>query len=155
MFVSMTSERSSQEIRRGQVYFICLDPAFGKELSGWKMRPVLVFSVNVLNRNTHMVTVIPGTSEKRKHRSLSQNQVPINRSNVTVYDNSHFGLDENNNEITTIFECHQIRAVSEERFTQRPIGRLSEEAMVRIEDALRYCLGIAPEPPDPPQLVKK
>lgn len=51
-------------IRRGEVYFVHLDSAFGRELGGYKTRPVVVLSINDINQKPLVVTVVPGTSYK-------------------------------------------------------------------------------------------
>jgi mRNA-degrading endonuclease toxin of MazEF toxin-antitoxin module len=126
------------EIRRGQIYYIYLDPAFGSELAGFKFRPVVVVSVNSLHHQTQMITVIPGTSvnEERSFR----NGIIVDPNDVETYSNY-----KNPIENPTLFQCHQIRAVSQGRFTQRARGRVSEKVLADIEDGLRFCLGLAPE----------
>jgi mRNA-degrading endonuclease toxin of MazEF toxin-antitoxin module len=49
-------------IERGQIYFVFLDPAFGREIGGYTERPVLVVSINDIHRKTRLVTIVPGTS---------------------------------------------------------------------------------------------
>ena len=134
------------EVRRGEIYFISLDPAFGSELAGFKMRPVVVVSVNDLHAKTQMVTVIPGTSRKEKHKNTFQNQVTVNRADVELSSGSRFGLDDQGNELTTVFDCNQIRAVSQGRLTQRSVGKTRGPVMSKIEDAMRYCLGLGMAP---------
>jgi len=42
----------------------------------------------------------------------------------------------------TVFLCFQIRSLDAARFSQTSAGLLSDSAMKRIEDAVRYCLGL-------------
>ena len=51
-------------IRRGEIYYVYLDPVFGRELGGYKTRPVVVLSINEINTKPLVVTVVPGTSDK-------------------------------------------------------------------------------------------
>ncbi len=46
-------------IRRGDIYFVNLDPAQGTEQAG--TRPVVVLSIDTLNDSPLVVTVVPGT----------------------------------------------------------------------------------------------
>ena len=83
------------EIKRSEIYYVYLDPAFGHEAGGYKMRPVLVLSINDLNRKT-VVTVAPGTSADNK---------PSHYENVVLVSPSKMnGLTSE-----TIFQCHQLR----------------------------------------------
>lgn len=117
------------EIRRGEVYMICLDPVFGREIGGFKMRPVVVLSINELNRNTRLVTVVPGTDAEHNPRSFQ---------NVVLID-----PDASNGLIKpTNFQCHQVRAVEQGRFTQQKKGRISTIKLQAIEKAIGFCLGL-------------
>ena len=49
-------------ISRGNVYFVDLDPTKGREQAGY--RPVLVVSVDAINRQPLAVTVVIGTDAK-------------------------------------------------------------------------------------------
>jgi mRNA interferase MazF len=117
------------QIRRGQVYLVYLDPAFGHEMGGYKMRPVVVLSINDINDKPLAVTIVPGTSDKGK---------PVNLRNVVrVEPRPQNGLG-----IPTLFECHQIRALDKGRFVGQPLGSLADDDMRRIEKSLKYALGI-------------
>jgi mRNA-degrading endonuclease toxin of MazEF toxin-antitoxin module len=125
MLESKTLGRSPQALR------------FGYELAGFKLRPVIVVSVNTLHLQTRMITVVPGTSVT-ENRSF-KNGVIAESGDACVYG------QKNPLENTTLFQCHQIRAVSHGRFTQRARGRISEKVLADIEDGLRYCLGLSGE----------
>jgi mRNA interferase MazF len=126
-----------RNIHRGEIYYISLDPAFGMELAGFKPRPVVVVSLNALHE-TQVITVVPGTdADGRKN---SANQVLVTANDVKVYPGSKNPITKD-----TAFQCHQMRAVSQGRFTQRSSGRVTDEILMKIEDAIRYCLGMAPE----------
>ncbi len=129
---------NTNKIKRGEIYNVCLDPAFGMELAGFKHRPVIVVSVNSLHDETQVITVVPGTDGT--DRAASKNGVVVHPDEVNVYLNSTNPLLKE-----TLFQCHQIRTISHGRFTQRSRGRLPEEVMERIESGVRYCLGLGPE----------
>jgi mRNA interferase MazF len=46
-------------MRRGEIYFVDLNPVVGREQAG--RRPVLVLSIDAINRVPLVVTVVPGT----------------------------------------------------------------------------------------------
>lgn len=122
---------------RGEVYFVSLEPTFGAEIGGFKMRPVVVVSLTSLLNATNVAIVVPGTSEKTPGK-----QFP---NDVLVHPDGMNNLPER-----TIFKCHQVRAVSVGRIVAPPKGRLSAKDMARIEKALRYCMGLDIEPLGPP-----
>ena len=113
-------------IRRGDVFFIFLDPSFGREIGGYKMRPVVVMSINDIHQKTRIVAVVPGTSTQSSHLNV----VRVNPDG------------SNRLESETYFQCHQIRAVVQGRMTARPIGRLSEADFGKVEMAVRHSLGL-------------
>src|SRR5947208_9232 len=106
-------------IERGEVYFVFLDPAFGREIGGYKTRPVVVVSINDIHRQTRIVGVVPGTTRTRPGSFSNTVEVKPDKSN---------GLNE-----VTVFQCHQVRAVDQGRMTSRAIGRLSKADFARIE----------------------
>jgi len=115
------------DIKRGEIYMICLDPVFGREMGGFKLRPAAVISINDLHRDTQLVTVVPGTSTTNR---IFQN---------TVLVNPH---QQNGLKSPTLFQCHQIRAVASGRFTQKRIGLLSRSDIEKIESVVAFCVGL-------------
>ena len=113
-------------IERGELYFVHLDPAFGREIGGYKVRPVLVISINDIHRKTRIVTVIPGTSTPAVYRNV-----------VEVKPDATNGLKS-----TTFFQCHQVRSVDQGRMTAQAFGRISANDFRRITDALKFSLGL-------------
>ena len=113
--------------KRGEVYFVSLDPALGREQAGY--RPVVVVSSDVINSLPLVITVVPGTDAKNVERSYS--------TNVRV-SAKESGLPKD-----TVFLAFQVRSLDASRFagpTVRRVGRLSELRMREIEDALRRVL---------------
>lgn len=118
------------EVQRGQIYYVYLDPVFGRELGGFKMRPVAVLSIDDINRKPLTITVVPGTSAGSK---------PVHFPNVVVVQPSAAnGLTS-----ATIFECHQIRALDRGRFTSRLVGNLSPRDLSLLEEAVKFNLGFS------------
>jgi mRNA interferase MazF len=117
------------DVFRGEIYAVYLDPVFGHELGGYKLRPVLVLSVNDINKKPLTITVVPGTSANDKQ--------PTFKNVVLIAATAQNGLDRD-----TIFLFHQVRALDKGRFTARRFGQLSGNEMKRVEDAVKYALGL-------------
>lgn len=117
-------------IRRGQIYRVFLDPAFGHEMGGYKQRPVVVLSINDINTDALVVSVVPGTRRKPGEKTF-RNVVPVEKS------------PENGLAKATSFHCHQVRALDKGRFVGTPIGTASETDLKRIEEAVKYSLGLS------------
>ncbi len=113
-------------VRRGDIYFVDLDPVRGREQAG--VRPAVILSVDDLNRLPLVLTIIPGTDGANVGRDY--------RSTVRV------SAAESGLPLETVFLCFQIRAVDASRLAPQPAGRLSPASMVRIRTAIRYCLGV-------------
>jgi mRNA interferase MazF len=115
-------------IFRGEVYFVRLGPTVGREIDT-KRRPVVVLSINDINSKPLVVTVVPGTSWAAGKR-IHANEVRIDPSATNGLSN------------TTVFQCHQIKALDHSRFDQAPIGMLSSQELEAIEQAVKLCLGL-------------
>jgi len=115
-------------ILRGEVYFVELGPTRGKEID-IKRRPVVVLSVNEINRKPLVVTVIPGGT-----RSAEK---PIYRHEVKVAPSARNGLKQ-----PTIFQCFQIKAIDQSRFDRSPAGEISADDLRKIEETVKICLGL-------------
>jgi mRNA-degrading endonuclease toxin of MazEF toxin-antitoxin module len=119
------------DIHRGDIFMVCFDPVFGREMGGFKLRPCVVISINDINKATRLVTVVPGTGTTR----------PSTYNNIIAVPAS----PENGLEKQTQFQCHQVRAIERGRLTAKPIGKLERDHFAKIEQALSYCLGL-PKP---------
>nr|AUN37647.1 programmed cell death toxin YdcE [uncultured bacterium] len=103
-----------------------LNPVQGREQSG--QRPVLVISSDAINQLPLVVTVIVGTKGDNIQRDYP--------TNVRI------SAAESGLPLETVFLCFQIRSLDSSRFPQTPSGTLDDAQMKRIENALRYCLGL-------------
>jgi len=113
-------------VRRGEVYFIDLSPTSGREQAG--QRPVLVVSNDSLNARPLVVAVVPGT--RGSH-------IPADYpGNVRV------APGEANLPQETVFMTFQIRALDPNRFSSQPVGRLSDERMAEVDQALAWTLAL-------------
>jgi mRNA interferase MazF len=113
-------------LRRGEVYFVNLNPVQGREQSG--QRPVLIISNNSINQLPLVVTVVVGTKGENIRQDYPTNV------RIAAKDS---GLP-----METVFLCFQIRSLDSSRFPDKPAGILTELSLNKIEDALRYCLGL-------------
>ncbi len=113
-------------IQRGEIYFVNLNPVKGREQAGH--RPVLVLSVDAINKLPLVVTVVVGT----KGANISQDYP----TNVRIRA-SDSGLP-----METVFLGFQVRSLDPKRFSSKPAGRISGESLRQVEDAIRYCLGL-------------
>jgi mRNA interferase MazF len=113
-------------IERGEVYFVDLNPVKGREQAG--TRPVLVVSIDAINRLPLVITVVVGT----KGDNVSKDY----RTNVRVPP-ADSGLP-----METVFLCFQVRSLDARRFPGKPAGRLSSRAMDSVETAVRFSLGL-------------
>src|SRR5437879_6283163 len=111
-------------IERGQIYFVNLDPAKGREQAG--TRPVLVLSTDKINRLPLVVTVVIGTK--------ATNVVKTYASNVLVPP------EESGLPLETVFLRFQVRSLDSSRFSAQPAGRLSDAYLEHVENAVRWCL---------------
>jgi len=114
-------------IKRGDVYFVSLDPVKGREQAGY--RPIVVVSSDVINSQPLVVTVVPGTDAKNIERSYS--------TNIRV-SAAESGLSKD-----TVFLCFQVRSIDPSRFAEtgaKRIGTLPSLRMREVESALRRVL---------------
>lgn len=113
-------------VKRGEIYFVDLNPVKGREQSG--TRPVLVLSIDAINSLPLVATVVIGTKGAHVARDYP--------SNVRVPPD-HSGLP-----LETVFLCFQIRSLDLHRFQNQADGVLSDAYLARVEHAVRYCLGL-------------
>lgn len=103
--------------RRGEVWWVRLDPALGSEIK--KTRPCLVIGTNVLNERRHTVIVIP--------LSTSPESAPPVLISVTCEGRRAMAVVD------------QIRAVAKERLLRR-MGELTDQDVRAVEEALKVVL---------------
>ena len=112
-------------IRRGEIYFVDLDPVRGREQAG--RRPALVVSDDAINDQPLVVIVVVGTKASNIPKDYP--------TNVRV------AARESGLPIDTLFLCFQIRAIDRSRFG-KAAGRLQPDRMAEIDDALRRTLSL-------------
>lgn len=119
-------------IKRGEIYFVSLDPVEGREQAG--RRPVLVVSDDILNSLPLVVTVVVGTDAANISRSYPTN---------VLIRAKESGLPKD-----TVFLCFQLRSLDTGRFVDRksgklrPAGLISPEKLQEIDIALKLVLSL-------------
>lgn len=113
-------------IHRGDIYFVNLNPVKGREQAG--QRPVLVLSVDTINKLPLVVTVVVGTKGENISRDYP--------TNVRVSPEDSGLL------IETLFLCFQIRSLDPKRFPEKPAGKVPDKVLTKIEMTVRHCLGL-------------
>ena len=112
-------------IKRGEIYFVDLNPVKGREQSG--QRPVLVLSIDSINKLPLVVTVV-GTKGENIPRNFPTNvRISAKASGLPM---------------ETVFLCFQIRSIDPNRFPEQAAGKISELNLEKIENAVRHCLGL-------------
>lgn len=113
-------------VQRGDIYFVNLNPTQGREQAG--QRPVLVVSIDAINRLPLVATVVVGTKGENLPHDYPTNV------RLTPADT---GLP-----LETVFLCFQLRSLDMSRFPATPAGRVNALGLRGIEQAVRYCLGL-------------
>ena len=113
-------------IERGAIYMVELNPVQGREQAG--RRPVLVLSVNAINRLPLVVSVVIGTKGENVTRDYP--------TNVRI------SVAESGLPMETVFLCFQLRSLDPGRFQGIPSGKISGATLGKIETAVRHCLGL-------------
>ena len=114
-------------IVRGDIYWVFLDPVFGRECGGFKERPVVVMSsARVHDEAWAPIIVVPGTSNLRY----------AGKNTVVVRKTAKNGLA-----VDTAFQGHQVRAIDRGRLMHRA-GSVDSVDLKRLEAALLYSLGL-------------
>ena len=113
-------------IERGDIYLVDLNPVQGREQAG--RRPVLILSVNAINRLPLVVTVVIGRKGENVVRDYPTND---------RISSAESGLP-----METVFLCFQLRSLDPSRFSGLPAGKVSGVTLNKIETAVRHCLGL-------------
>ena len=113
------------EINRGELWMINLDPTIGHEIN--KRRPGLVIQNDLGNKFSPMTIVLPISSQKIEK---------IYPFEVYLKQEQKIGLEKDSKVL-----CNQIRAIDKKRLSKK-IGKLSEELMEEINNAVKISLGL-------------
>lgn len=115
--------KNNKQIKRGQVYYINLEPGFGSEQSG--RRPCLILQNNTSNKFSPAVVVAVLTTKLDKHRLpthvLLSEQSKMPRKSVVLLE--------------------QIMTIGRKRIG-RYVTTLSDEDMLKVDRALKISLAL-------------
>jgi mRNA interferase MazF len=118
-------------IQRGEIYFVNLNPVHGREQAG--QRPVVVLSIDAINRLPLVVTVVVGTKGENIRRDYPTNV------RVSPADS---GLP-----IETVFLCFQLRSLDPGRFAGPPAGKVSKSGARKNRSRCSSLLGTLADQP--------
>ena len=107
-------------MKRGEVWWVDLDPIRGSEIK--KTRPAAILTVDALNRARRTVVVVPLSSS-------AQPRPPI----VVAVPSAGPG---------SVAVCDQVRAVDKTRLVER-IGELSNMDLLSLSSGVRQVLDLA------------
>ncbi|MFC7082135.1 type II toxin-antitoxin system PemK/MazF family toxin [Halorussus caseinilyticus] len=110
-------------VGRGDVVVVRLDPAEGSEMK--KTRPAVVVQNDVGNRNANTTIVAPATGTHRGYPF----EVLVEADSSPLEKDSSVRLD-------------QVRVVSVETRIHSVAGRLDDQTMAEIDEALKLSLGL-------------
>lgn len=108
-------------VERGEIYYADLNPVVGSEQGG--IRPVLVIQNDIGNKFSPTVIVAAITSNTDKSK------IP---THITLRSEGMFK--------TSVVLLEQIRTLDKSRLT-RKIGKLSEDDMKRVDEAIKISMG--------------
>lgn len=111
-------------VKRGDIYYADLSPVVGSEQGG--VRPVLIVQNDVGNKFSPTVIIAAITSQINKAKLPTH--IEINASD--------FGLQKD-----SVILLEQIRTIDKRRLREK-IGRLDDELMQRVDDALTVSFGL-------------
>lgn len=111
---------SGQEIKRGEIWWVSLDPTQGSEIK--KIRPCLVLTNDTLNRLRKTVVVVPLSTAAKSHPPITVEVVCQNKPAVAIVD--------------------QVRAVGKHRLKSK-IEQASVKTVTTVTKALSDILEIA------------
>ena len=116
-----TRSAATAHPKRGEVWWVVLDPTRGREQAG--RRPAMVVSADILNASAAgIVSILPITSRDRGIRS----HVPVEPPEA--------GLA-----LRSWIMCEQVRTVARERLLGR-MGAVTPRTLAAVSDRLRVLL---------------
>ena len=114
-----SGEAGTASVRRGDIWWVALDPAQGSEIR--KTRPAVVITADALNRARWTVVIVPLSTGPEARPPIVVATPSAGPRAVAV--------------------CDQLRAVDKRRLT-RASGRLSASDLGIVEDGVRRILDL-------------
>ena len=111
-------------ITRGDIWLVDFDPSKGYEIK--KIRPAVILQNDIGNKYSHLTIVTPLTSEHLDKKYPTDVRISAEKT----------GIDKDSKAL-----LNQIRTVDTVRLVKK-IGRVDEETMDQVDDALMISLGL-------------
>lgn len=111
-------------IKRGDIFYVDLNPAKGSEQSG--RRPVLVIQNNIGNEVSPTVIIAPLTTKKFSKEYPTN--VRVKKGTANLKEDSAVLLS-------------QIRTIDKNRL-ERKVGSISGELLIMVNEAIKISLGL-------------
>lgn len=112
-------------IKRGEVYWVNMDPTVGAEIK--KSRPALVVSNDINNQHSPLVTILPISSN-------TKNPYPFE----VLLQQGMGGLSK-----ASIIKANQIRTIDKKRISGSSIGPMLDiQTMQQIDQAIKVHLSL-------------
>ncbi|MCG8499275.1 MAG: type II toxin-antitoxin system PemK/MazF family toxin [Firmicutes bacterium] len=111
-------------VKRGDIYYADLSPVVGSEQGG--IRPVLIVQNDVGNK--YSPTVIAAAITSQINKAKLPTHIEINAQ--------EYGLSKD-----SVILLEQIRTIDKRRLKEK-IGRLDDELMIRVNEALNVSFGL-------------
>lgn len=111
-------------VKRGDIFYADLSPVVGSEQGG--VRPVLVVQNDVGNKFSPTVIISAITSQINKAKMPTHIEITADE----------YGLAKD-----SVILLEQIRTIDKRRLKER-IGRLDEDLMQKVDDALTVSFGL-------------
>lgn len=112
-------------VKRGDIFYADLSPVIGSEQGG--TRPVLVVQNDVGNKFSPTVIIAAITSQINKAKMPTHIEISANE----------YGLLKD-----SVILLEQIRTIDKRRLKEK-IGRLGDELLARVDEALGISFGIS------------
>lgn len=110
------------EIKRGEIYYVDLEPVRGREMQ--KLRPAVVVSNDIVNKNAAVVVICPITDAfgktSKMHVFVSKDQGGLTKDSIV--------------------HCGQIRAIDKDERIGNKIGDMPEDIMSKIESGIKWVI---------------
>jgi mRNA interferase MazF len=114
-----------QNIKRGEIYWVNMNPAVGSEIK--KLRPALVVSNDINNQYSQLVTVLPITSNTRNPHPFE-----------VFIKQGVGGLKKD-----SLIKANQIRTIDKARISGSVIGQiLNGSIMQQVGQAIKVHLAL-------------
>ena len=111
-------------VKRGDIYYADLSPVVGSEQGG--IRPVLIVQNDVGNK--YSPTVIAAAITSQINKAKLPTHIEINAQ--------EYGLSKD-----SVILLEQIRTIDKRRLKEK-IGRLDDELMIKVNEALNVSFGL-------------